>query len=685
MKESRALLVIALTVVAFGAYLVVANLNVTLTSNGTQDPHSFDLVSVKGASDLNNYRSYEGPAPPSLSNPENWRRFASGVGRLSPPRRARPGITMREPVERDGRNTMERMGESMTKQAQSMDQASRPKTTIPSPEPEINRHSKTNIQEAGIDEPDIVKTDGHNIYYAGQSITRSIRALPIDSIQVRQRLKQSGDLLHNDQTLIQLSSTIDGFSLNDGTANKRWSVKLPDKLSRDDIKTARLVGDKLIVVFQDSRQDLSQGCPLMYFDRTLKCRNVLRPNRPLTNPDSLFVVAAFSTDDGAVLNVNGIVGQDRGSAVYASSSALYLAYTIIKPQKEVLVEYAMGPGANQLPGKLVAGIQQTMAKSGKRRAVQTYGTDIMKAVQEKPKHQSALRTYVQEQSPTIVQTGIAKFNLADLAYQRGRALPGHLLNQFSMDEHNQMLRVATTVEGFGGRSSSSRVTVLNKNFNVMGAVTGLGTDQRIYAVRFLQDRGYVVTFRRRDPFYIIDLSDPNAPRKTGKLKMPGFSSYLHPIDNDRVIGIGKKTDGIERTKVVLFDVSNNNNPRILSRMVLKERKSAVDQTHHAFLHDPRHNAFFLPAGDTGYVFGYEDDTLTIHAQTSGPGQAKRAAFINNYLYTIASRGITVLNEETWETERVSTFPESAEHDPDSRSVGKTGDLFEKLQELQEER
>ena len=122
------------------------------------------------------------------------------------------------------------------------------------------------------------------------------------------------------------------------------------------------------------------------------------------------------------------------------------------------------------------------------------------------------------------------------------------LDEFALDEYQGNLRVATTIGasrnffgfGFNSADSVSDVTVLDANLKELGAVQDLGKSEQIYSVRFIQDKGYVVTFRQTDPFYVLDLTNPNSPRLRGELKIPGFSSYLHPISKDEILGIGRE-------------------------------------------------------------------------------------------------------------------------------------------------
>jgi len=180
--------------------------------------------------------------------------------------------------------------------------------------------------------------------------------------------------------------------------------------------------------------------------------------------------------------------------------------------------------------------------------------------------------------------------------------------------------------------------------NIVGSVKDLGLTERIYSVRFLQDKGYLVTFRQTDPFYVLDLTDPTKPELKGELKIPGYSSYLHPITKDKILGIGK--DG-SNVKVSLFDVVSAENPRELDKYSLSEYWSDILNTHHAFLLDDKHEIFFLPGSRGGYVFSYNDDELKL-VKTVSEITAKRAVYIEDFLYIIGDDKIVVLDENSWE-------------------------------------
>jgi hypothetical protein len=202
-------------------------------------------------------------------------------------------------------------------------------------------------------------------------------------------------------------------------------------------------------------------------------------------------------------------------------------------------------------------------------------------------------------APPSLSTDIHRFAIGGTGPARHVAsgrVRGHLLNQFSMSEQDGRLRVATTdgtsdseSPGGPGVSPESFVTVLEDRggeLAVAGQVGNLGRGERIYAVRFLGDVGYVVTFRQTDPLYTIDLSDPARPRVAGELKLPGYSAYLHPVGEGLLLGVGQDaTDAGRRlgAQVSLFDVSDPARPERLDQIPLGQGLSQAEFDHHAFL------------------------------------------------------------------------------------------------------
>lgn len=207
---------------------------------------------------------------------------------------------------------------------------------------------------------------------------------------------------------------------------------------------------------------------------------------------------------------------------------------------------------------------------------------------------------------TIESTNIDIFKLSvqdlDVEFSAKGRVKGTILNQFSMDEYYNTFRIATTINDWNGWGPDSEnfLYVLDEELKLQGTLDGLGLDEKIYSVRFMGERAYIVTFRQVDPLYVIDLSDPKNPNVFGELKIPGFSNYLHPYNENHIIGIGK--DASERTgvteglKIALFDITDVNNPVVKSEIILGETGSDSDvlRDHKAFLFDKEKELLVIP-------------------------------------------------------------------------------------------
>lgn len=227
-------------------------------------------------------------------------------------------------------------------------------------------------------------------------------------------------------------------------------------------------------------------------------------------------------------------------------------------------------------------------------------------------------------------TSVVKFRMDGLnfGYAASGKVKGTLLNQFSMDEYNGCFRVATTAWESG--KTENAVYVLDENLDTVGALKGLAPGERIYSVRFAGEAGYVVTYRNMDPLFVLDLSDPAVPAVTGELKLPGFSNYLHPLSDTLLLGIGYDTqqtyvldpDTGEYTvvgsrqggmKLSLFDVSDPAKPVEVSHYILGGAGSyaEVQNNHKALLLDSEDRLFAfdasladnLPSGKSDYFRG----------------------------------------------------------------------------------
>ncbi len=207
---------------------------------------------------------------------------------------------------------------------------------------------------------------------------------------------------------------------------------------------------------------------------------------------------------------------------------------------------------------------------------------------------------------TTYTTKIYKFDIRNynISYLGCGDVEGFTLNQFSIDEHNGYLRIATST-GSWGVDISNKVYVLDSDLNVVGKIDGIAPGETIKSVRFTGNTGYVVTFEQTDPLFVIDLSNPEKPEIKGELKIPGFSTYLHPVGENLVLGVG--VDGDENgqnngLKVSLFDVSDPTKPKESYKITIPATNEAgysyVDSqaysTHKALCWDAVTNTMYIP-------------------------------------------------------------------------------------------
>jgi uncharacterized secreted protein with C-terminal beta-propeller domain len=239
----------------------------------------------------------------------------------------------------------------------------------------------------------------------------------------------------------------------------------------------------------------------------------------------------------------------------------------------------------------------------------------------------------------------------------GGSVPGHLINQYAMSEWDGKLRVASTTDNGTGAPSQSGVYVLAESGGVLkniGAVDGLGKGERIYSVRFLGTIGYVVTFRQTDPLYTVDLGDPTRPTVKGELKIPGYSAYLHPAGDGRLIGVGQDATDAGRvtgTQVSLFDVGDLANPARLAQFKLSGAYSEAEFDPHAFLYWPADGLLVVPlqaryATTRGTA---NQGALVLRVTANGisevgfvshsNGMIRRSLVIDSTLWTVSDAGL----------------------------------------------
>lgn len=206
------------------------------------------------------------------------------------------------------------------------------------------------------------------------------------------------------------------------------------------------------------------------------------------------------------------------------------------------------------------------------------------------------------------ETKVHKFALedGDIDYLGSMDAPGRILNQFSMDEFNDHFRIATTTGHVsrGGGDSSNNIYVFDDKLKIVGKLEDLAPGEQIHSTRFMGKKVYMVTFKKVDPLFVIDLSNPEYPKVLGKLKIPGYSDYLHPIDENHIIGLGKEAVEAEEgdfawyqgIKMAVFDVSDVEHPKEMHKVVIGDRgtDSYALQDHKAFLYDKDKNLLVIP-------------------------------------------------------------------------------------------
>ncbi len=459
-------------------------------------------------------------------------------------------------------------------------------------------YSQTNVQVAGVDEGDTVKNDGNLIVALRGNILRIVDATPASNLQelaaisFEQEQFSAQSLYLDGTTLAVVGSAWNGGGY--GIMEKRMATSIwpgpwynrpqamvkmydlsnPAKpvLTRTvklegSVSSSRRIDDSLYLVVNSSPRWYGQPIPLtkatdadvmpLIEDSAVGtdqkpvtgCANVtVLPRIP--NPEYL-VVATIPLDDAdGTIHSSVILG--RSDQLYVSLQNLYAAAT------EWNYDWS---GTNN---------QSYQATNFYRFALTEEGTEFA---------------------------------------SQGK-VPGRLLNQFSMDEKGDTFRVATTkdeswISENNTIKSSNQLYVLNKDLAVVGSVEGIAPGEQIYSVRFLGDRAYIVTFKKTDPLFVIDLNDARKPTILGQLKIPGYSDYLHPFADGYLLGFGKEATEdakggdfawYQGMKVALFDVRDPANPKELWTQEFGDRgtQSPLLYDHHALLFDASRNLLAFP-------------------------------------------------------------------------------------------
>jgi len=429
-------------------------------------------------------------------------------------------------------------------------------------------YSKTNIQVEGVDEADIVKCDGEYLYLVSSNKVHIIKAYPADEARVVAE--------------IQLNGTVSGLFIN---------------------------GDRL-VVFESSYQGVT----------------FVRKTTTFFSPESMVHIKVYDVADRSkpvlvkTLSADGWYFTSRmiGDYVY-----VIITTPVIVREGEVSLPIVIEDG--RIKEVEASDIYYTNITDYGYGYTTVFAVNILDDSVE-PAHETFLlgasssfyaslsNVYLAiphyDYETSIETTSIVRIHIQGdmITSEASGVVPGRVLNQFSMDEYGEYFRIATTISDFrrflGQSSQSNNVYVLDMNLTIVGKLEDLAPGESIYSARFMGAKCYLVTFKKVDPLFVIGLDDPTSPRVLGKLKIPGFSNYLHPYSENLLIGVGKETVEAEEgdfawyqgVKIALFDVSDVANPKQIARYIIGDRgtDSPVLYDHKAFLFDKDRNLLALP-------------------------------------------------------------------------------------------
>ena len=504
-----------------------------------------------------------------------------------------------------------------------------------------NYHSNTNTQVEGVDEADIIKTDGRYIYVLNNKGVSILTADGADSVLVARINAEDMPRHHEDSTVGFYEMYLAGDKLvvigDEYLRNKNF-YDIPEGVDGEDAyyygaymwyfgssvtdvlvydisnvnepalesslcldgyyKDSRVTDGRLYVITNYSPFGLiCENEPCTYvpckYDGEGNC--ILTPAddiRIIESDDdeqSYIYVAALELDNSADFSGTlAILG--RVDTVYCSTGNLYLT------------------------------------SSGTDYVTEEIRFDFVDGVPVRSENGSEKGTYENWSEYTDIMR--IKLGSSPVLATVGR-VDGTLINQFAMDEYNGYLRVVTDIESWANvvqefdndyscyslnSVDNNGLFVLDMNLNVVGSIEDIGVGEHVKSVRFMGGIGYVVTFRQTDPLFSIDLTDPASPKVLGELHIPGFSEYLHSWNGDMLFGLGQMADeytgGTTGLKLSMFDVSDPSDVRELYCCMPKDvHYSTAEYNHKAILVAPDRGIIGFPAGDTGYlIYSFDPET-----------------------------------------------------------------------------
>lgn len=450
--------------------------------------------------------------------------------------------------------------------------------------------SQTNVQVQGVDEADVIKQDGEYVYHlTGQKLNIS-RVYPASQAE----LKSSTDL---DQGLNARDIYVSGNRLV-LMAGKWESEVYPMPLMERSVSIMppwRGQSVTLAQIWDISDRSNPKKIRTIEFDGSLSSSRLIAGRVYL-------IMNSWSPWDTLDLmpNEKNLVPAYKdsrsGDEFKPMAGCADVSYFDLQPTRQYLAVASVPvSGEGEVEKQVILGSSETIYASLENLYVARQDWSY-----------SPIRDSLNMQDQGE-KTVIYKFSLKNgkINFEHQGSVPGRLLNQFSLDEFENNLRVATTKGSSWGLSqSTNNVYILDSGLKPRGDIQGIAPGETIYSVRFMGKKGYMVTFRTIDPLFVFDLGNPDAPKILGKLKIPGYSDYLHPMDENHLIGIGKNAVESEDKsfawqqgmKMAVFDVSDVENPKELWKTEIGDRgtDSPALHNHKAFLYSAGKQLLALP-------------------------------------------------------------------------------------------
>ena len=512
-------------------------------------------------------------------------------------------------------------------------------------------YSATNIQVKGVDEADIVKNDGKYIYVISGKKVIILDAYPAEDAEILSEIEfeeRPRDLYINEDRLVVLgqdhnSETFKIMCVDCVRPSSSESyVKIYDVSDREDpglenefslegnYFNSRMIGDYVYIIanqYVNYRDDI---IPLPIVQHKGVAEEI--PASEIyyfPMPDTAYQythVASINVQEDEKPNTKVFL-TGNSQNIYVSQDNIYLTNmkrtSRIHYWEKMISDVIIPLFPNELEGDIETIMDSDKPFYEKQNeieiAIQNFFNKLDEDEKEQFEDQMRERTeqleidFLKESQKTVINK--ISIDRGEIEYETQGEVPGDILNQFSMDEHEGNFRIATTISGYVDNRdiSTNNMYVLDEDLDPLGKVEEIAPGESIYSVRFMGDRAYMVTFKHVDPLFVIDLEHPEDPEVLGKLKIPGYSDYLHPYDETHLIGIGKEVDAsidadkihtegavyytaIQGVKLAIFDVSDVQNPVEMYKEVIGDRgtESLATREHKAFLFDRDKELLVVP-------------------------------------------------------------------------------------------